>query len=77
MHLLQGEGQHKQSRLILHNRRYAKSIKTRGYKPLSTNSIMQITLRKSLIYMGFIVLRIFGYEPRGRGFNSCQPHHTT
>ena len=19
--------------------------------------------------------RVLGYEPRGRGFNSCQPHH--
>ena len=21
--------------------------------------------------------RVLGYEPRGRGFNSCQPHQTT
>ena len=20
--------------------------------------------------------RVLGYEPRGRGFNSCQPHHS-
>ena len=20
--------------------------------------------------------RVLGYEPRGRGFDSCQPHHT-
>ena len=54
-----------------------KPIETRGYEGLIVNSVVQIISRKSLFYIGFMVLRRRGYEPRGRGFNSCQPHHLT
>jgi len=60
--------------LNLCNRTYSKPIETRGYEPLTLISIAQSQVCKSLFYIGFMVLRRRGYEPRGRGFNSCQPH---
>jgi len=60
--------------LNLDNRTSTKPIETRTYSYRTNDSIIHSKLCKSLIYIDKVSLRCIGYEPRGRGFNSCQPH---